>query len=85
MLKKAKYVVNTNPEFKNNSAEFVYYWKCAETEIKKSYTRQIRSIDYLDKMAAIEAQEEETPKAEYVSQPEKDYLNDDLFKEFFDN
>ena len=85
LLKKAKYVVNTNPEFKNNSAEFVYYWKCAETEIKKSYTRQIRSIDYLDKMAAIEAQEEETPKAEYVSQPEKDYLNDDLFKEFFDN
>lgn len=82
-IKKAKYVVNTNAQFKNNAAEFMYWWKCADTEIKKCYTGRIRSMDTLDKMAEQEAQEEETPKAKYVSQPEKDYLNDELFKEFF--
>ena len=76
-LDKARYSINTNAEFKNNAAEFVYYWKCAETEIKKSYTRQIRSIDYLDKMAAVEAQEEDvTQTKEY--QEWKDKLDEEM-------
>lgn len=81
-LDKAKYTITTNAEFKNNSAEFVYWWKCAETEIKKSYTGRIRSLDTLDKMAAVEALEEETPKAKYVSQPEQ-YADDELMEEFW--
>lgn len=65
-IDKAKYTINTNPEFKNNSAEFVYWWKCADKEIKKSYTGRIRSLDTLDKMAAAEAQEEDvTQTPEY--------------------
>ena len=36
----------------------------------------------LDRMAAVEAQEEETPKAKYVSQPEQ-YADDPLFEEFW--
>lgn len=82
LLKKAKYSITTNAEFKNHAAEFMYWWKCADTEIKKCYTGRIRSMDTLDKMAEQEAQEEETPKAEYVSQPDK-YRDDPLFKEFF--
>ena len=81
-IKKAKYVVNTNPEFKNNAAEFAYYWKCAEIEIKKSYTSQIGQQNNLDRMAEQEAQEEETPKAKYVSQPEQ-YADDEMFEEFW--
>lgn len=81
-IKKANYTITTNAEFKNKSAEFVYWWRCADKEIKKSYTGRIRSLDTLDKMADIEAQEEETPKAKYVSQPDK-YRDDPLFKEFF--
>ena len=76
-IKKARYSITTNAQFKNNSAEFVYWWRCAETEIKKSYTSQIRSIDYLDKMAAVEAQEEDvTQTKEY--QEWKDKLDEEM-------
>lgn len=61
-IKKARYSITTNAQFKNNSAEFVYWWRCAETEIKKSYTSQIRSIDYLDKMAAVDTEDDEERK-----------------------
>ena len=61
-IKHAKYVVNTNPQFPNNAAEFVYWWKCAETEIKKSYTSQVRQIDNLDRMTAADTEDEEERK-----------------------
>lgn len=58
-LRQTRYRISTNAEFKNKSAEFVYWWKCAETEIKKSYTYQVRQKENLDRMAAAEAQEDE--------------------------
>lgn len=61
-IKKAKYIVNTNPEFKNKAAEFAYYWKCAETEIKKSYNSQVWQKDNFDKMAAADTEDEEERK-----------------------
>lgn len=61
-IKKAKYVVNTNAQFKNNAAEFVYYWRCAETEIKKSYTSQVWQKDNFDRMAAADTEDEEERK-----------------------
>lgn len=72
-LDKAKYTITTNAEFKNNSAEFVYWWKCAETEIKKSYTGRIRSLDTLDKMAAAEAQEDEEERKRIEAFKKKRY------------
>lgn len=62
LLKKAKYSITTNAEFKNKSAEFVYWWKCAEAEIKKCYTGRIRSMDTLDKMADADTEDEEERK-----------------------
>ena len=61
-IKKAKYSITTNAEFKNKSAEFVYWWKCADKEIKKSYTRRIWSLDTLNKMAAADTEDEEERK-----------------------
>lgn len=76
-LDKARYTINTNAEFKNNAAEFMYWWKCADKEIKKSYTKRVRSIDNLDKMAAVEAQEEDvTQTKEY--QEWKDKLDEEM-------
>ena len=76
-IKKAKYSITTNAEFKNKSAEFVYWWKCAENEIKKSYTSQIRSMDTLDRMAASEAQEQDvTQTKEYKEW--KDKLHEEM-------
>lgn len=76
-LDKARYSITTNAEFKNKSAEFVYWWKCADKEIKKSYTGRIRSLDTLDKMAAVEAQEEDvTQTKEY--QEWKDKLDEEM-------
>lgn len=72
-LDKAKYTITTNAEFKNKSAEFVYWWKCADKEIKKSYTGRIRSIDYLDKMAAIEAQDNEEERKRIEAFKKKRY------------
>lgn len=76
-IKKARYSITTNAQFKNNSAEFVYWWRCADTEIKKSYTGRIRSMDNLDRMAAVEAQEEDvTQTKEY--QEWKDKLDEEM-------
>lgn len=72
-LDKAKYTITTNAEFKNKSAEFVYWWRCADKDIKKSYTGRIRSIDNLDKMAAIEAQEDEEERKRIEAFKQKRY------------
>lgn len=83
IIKQVEYKTHINKKFPNNSAEFGYWWTCAEEEIVKTYKSQVWQKNELEMHSRIEAQEEETPKAKYVSQPEKDYLNDQLFKEFF--
>ena len=79
IIKKTKYKININKKYPNNSAEFAYWWTCAETEIKKSYNNQVWQKDNFDKMAEPE---EETPKAKYVSQPEQ-YADDPLYEEYW--
>ena len=83
IVKQIKYKTNINKKFPNNAAEFAYWWVCSEKEIVETYKSHVWQQNELEMHSRIEAQEEETPKAEYVSQPEKDYLNDELFKEFF--
>lgn len=83
IIKKTKYKININKKYPNNSAEFAYWWTCAEKEITETYKSHVWQQNEIEMHSKIEAQEEETPKAKYVSQPEKDYLNDVLFKEFF--
>ena len=82
IIKKTKYKTNINKNFPNNAAEFAYWWTCAEEEIVKTYKSHVWQQNELEMHSRMEAQEEETPKAEYVSQPEK-YVDDELFKEFF--
>ena len=74
-LRQTRYRISTNAEFKNKSAEFVYWWKCAETEIKKSYTYQVRQKENLDRMAAAEAQEEEEERKRIEKFKQKDKNN----------
>lgn len=82
IIKKTKYKINVNKKFPNNAAEFAYWWACAEKEIADSYKSHVWQENEIEMHSRMEALEEETPKAKYVSQPEKDYLNDVLFKEF---
>lgn len=83
IIKKTKYKININKKYPNNSAEFAYWWTCAEKEITETYKSHVWQQNEIEMHSRMEALEEETPKAKYVSQPEKDYLNDVLFKEFF--
>lgn len=83
IIKQVEYKTHINKKFPNNAAEFGYWWTCAEKEITETYKSRVWQENEIEMHSKIEAQEEETPKAEYVSQPEKDYLNDVLFKEFF--
>lgn len=82
IIKQIKYKTNINKKFPNNAAEFAYWWACSEKEIAETYKSQVWQENELEMHSRIEAQEEETPKAEYVSQPDK-YRDDPLFKEFF--
>lgn len=81
-IKHIHYKTNVNKKFPNNSAEFAYWWVCAEKEITESYKSQVWQQNEIEMHSRMEAQEEETPKAEYVSQPDK-YRDDPLFEEFF--
>ena len=82
IIKQVEYKTNINKKFPNNAAEFAYWWVCSEKEIVETYKSHVWQQNEIEMHSRIEAQEEETPKAVYVSQPEKDYLNDELFKEF---
>lgn len=82
IIKQIKYKTNINKKFPNNAAEFAYWWACSEKEIANTYKNQVWQKNELEMHSRIEAQEEETPKAEYVSQPEQ-YADDPLFEEFF--
>lgn len=82
IIKQIKYKTNINKKFPNNAAEFAYWWACSEKEIAKTYKNQVWQKNELEMHSRIEAQEEETPKAEYVSQPDK-YRDNPLFEEFW--
>ena len=82
IVKQIKYKTNINKKFPNNAAEFAYWWVCSEKEIVETYKSQVWQKNELEMHSRIEAQEEETPKAKYVSQPNK-YRDDSLFKEFW--
>lgn len=82
IIKQTKYKTNINKNFPNNAAEFAYWWVCSEKGIADSYKSQVWQKNELEMHSRMEAQEEETPKAEYVSQPEQ-YADDPLFEEFF--
>ena len=82
IIKQVEYKTHINKKFPNNSAEFGYWWTCAEEEIVKTYKSHVWQQNELEMHARIEAQEEETPKAKYVSQPEK-YVDDELMEEYW--
>lgn len=81
-IKHIHYKTNINKKFPNNAAEFAYWWVCSEKEIKEAYKSRVWQENEIEMHSRIEAQEEETPKAKYVSQPEQ-YADDPLFEEFF--
>ena len=82
IIKKTKYKINVNKKFPNNAAEFAYWWACSEKGIADSYKSQVWQKNELEMHSRMEAQEEETPKAEYVSQPEQ-YADDELMEEYW--
>ena len=82
IIKKVEYKTHINKKFPNNAAEFAYWWVCSEKEIVETYKSRVWQENELEMHARIEAQEEETPKAEYVSQPNP-YVDDSLYEEFW--
>lgn len=82
IIKQTKYKININKKFPNNAAEFGYWWTCAEKEITETYKSQVWQQNELEMHSRMEALEEETPKAKYVSQPEK-YVDDELMEEYW--